>query len=97
MNLTDVGVLSSAVFFFFGDTVKQAHKEVSTLRDGKLRKTYIKPRQWMNTTVARKCTNTTVDDEGRDSSYSPFEVHICWKVRENTKNPPIHTESEQSP
>ena len=30
----------------------------------------------MKTNVARKCANTTVDDEGRDSSHSPFEVHI---------------------
>ena len=45
----------------------------------------------MKTTVAHKSANTTVDDEGRHSSYSPFEVHICWKLRENKKNPPIHT------
>merc|ERR1719499_330706 len=27
------------------------------------------------------------------SSYSPFEIHICWKVeREERIDPPIHTE-----
>ena len=45
----------------------------------------------MKTTVARTCANTTVDDERRDSSYSPFEVHICWKLRESKKNPSVHT------
>merc|ERR1719213_1390679 len=30
---------------------------------------------------------------GPDSSYSPFEIHICWKVlREERMEPPIHTE-----
>merc|ERR1712003_324124 len=30
---------------------------------------------------------------GPDSSYSPFEIHICWKVeRELRIEPPIHTE-----
>merc|ERR1711975_71708 len=31
--------------------------------------------------------------EGPDSSYSCFEIHICWKVeREARMEPPIHTE-----
>merc|ERR1740120_461166 len=31
--------------------------------------------------------------EGPDSSYSPLEIHICWKVeREERMEPPIHTE-----
>merc|ERR1719401_2351982 len=30
---------------------------------------------------------------GPDSSYSPFEIHICWKVLSDDKiEPPIHTE-----
>merc|ERR1719384_1975743 len=30
---------------------------------------------------------------GPDSSYSPFEIHICWKVlKEERIDPPIHTE-----
>merc|ERR1712093_583031 len=30
---------------------------------------------------------------GPDSSYSPFEIHICWKVLKDDKiDPPIHTE-----
>ena len=30
---------------------------------------------------------------GPDSSYSCFEIHICWKVeREDRMDPPIHTE-----
>merc|ERR1719313_3254932 len=30
---------------------------------------------------------------GPDSSYSPFEIHICWNVlREDKMEPPIHTE-----
>merc|ERR1719361_1945158 len=30
---------------------------------------------------------------GPDSSYSPFEIHICWKVlRDDGIDPPIHTE-----
>merc|ERR1719359_989875 len=30
---------------------------------------------------------------GPDSSYSPFEIHICWKVlRDERMEPPIHTE-----
>merc|ERR1711870_173009 len=30
---------------------------------------------------------------GPDSSYSPFEIHICWKVlSEDRIEPPIHTE-----
>merc|ERR1712222_214519 len=30
---------------------------------------------------------------GPDSSYSLFEIHICWKVlREDKMEPPIHTE-----
>merc|ERR1711957_1137864 len=30
---------------------------------------------------------------GPDSSYSPFEIHICWKVlKEDKMEPPIHTE-----
>merc|ERR1719517_311772 len=31
--------------------------------------------------------------DGPDSSYSCFEIHICWKVeREDKMEPPIHTE-----
>ena len=31
--------------------------------------------------------------EGPDSSYSCFEIHICWKVdREARMDPPIQTE-----
>jgi hypothetical protein len=31
--------------------------------------------------------------EGPDSSYSSFEIHICWKVeREARMEPPIQTE-----
>merc|ERR1719215_1747498 len=30
---------------------------------------------------------------GPDSSYSPFEIHICWNVLNDDKmEPPIHTE-----
>merc|ERR1719390_595213 len=30
---------------------------------------------------------------GPDSSYSPLEIHICWKVlNEDKMDPPIHTE-----
>merc|ERR1712003_433769 len=30
---------------------------------------------------------------GPDSSYSPFVIHICWKVlKEDKIDPPIHTE-----
>merc|ERR1719189_2517622 len=30
---------------------------------------------------------------GPDSSYSPLEIHICWKVLNDDKiDPPIHTE-----
>merc|ERR1719216_213314 len=30
---------------------------------------------------------------GPDSSYSPFEIHICWKVlSEDRMDPPIQTE-----
>merc|ERR1719329_766046 len=30
---------------------------------------------------------------GPDSSYSPLEIHICWKVlRDDKMEPPIHTE-----
>merc|ERR1719330_50942 len=30
---------------------------------------------------------------GPDSSYSPFEIHICWNVLSDDKmDPPIHTE-----
>merc|ERR1712113_1068396 len=30
---------------------------------------------------------------GPDSSYSPLEIHICWKVDKDDKmEPPIHTE-----
>jgi len=30
---------------------------------------------------------------GPDSSYSPFEIHICWKVLSDDRiEPPIHTE-----
>merc|ERR1711935_1279527 len=30
---------------------------------------------------------------GPDSSYSPFEIHICWNVlNEERMEPPIHTE-----
>merc|ERR1711953_1472498 len=30
---------------------------------------------------------------GPDSSYSPFEIHICWNVlNEDKMDPPIHTE-----
>lgn len=30
---------------------------------------------------------------GPDSSYSCFEIHICWKVDSEAKmEPPIHTE-----
>merc|ERR1711937_1121786 len=30
---------------------------------------------------------------GPDSSYSPFEIHICWKVLSDDRmDPPIHTE-----
>merc|ERR1711998_257275 len=30
---------------------------------------------------------------GPDSSYSPLEIHICWKVlKEERMEPPIHTE-----
>merc|ERR1719220_1797251 len=30
---------------------------------------------------------------GPDSSYSPFEIHICWKVlNDDRMEPPIHTE-----
>merc|ERR1719183_3350309 len=30
---------------------------------------------------------------GPDSSYSPLEIHICWKVlNEDRMEPPIHTE-----
>ena len=31
--------------------------------------------------------------DGPDSSYSCFEIHICWKVESEAKmEPPIHTE-----
>ena len=31
--------------------------------------------------------------EGPDSSYSCFEIHICWKVESDERmEPPIHTE-----
>ena len=31
--------------------------------------------------------------DGPDSSYSAFEIHICWKVdKEARMDPPIHTE-----
>ena len=31
--------------------------------------------------------------EGPDSSYSCFEIHICWKVESDKRiEPPIHTE-----
>merc|ERR1712157_135771 len=34
-----------------------------------------------------------VNDGGPDSSYSPFQVHICWKVlSEERMEPPIQTE-----
>ena len=30
---------------------------------------------------------------GPDSSYSPFEIHICWNVLSEARmDPPIHTE-----
>merc|ERR1740139_1842094 len=30
---------------------------------------------------------------GPDSPYSPFEIHICWKVLSDERiEPPIHTE-----
>merc|ERR1719272_2738422 len=30
---------------------------------------------------------------GPDSSYSPLEIHICWKVLSDDRmDPPIHTE-----
>merc|ERR1712224_990783 len=30
---------------------------------------------------------------GPDSSYSPLEIHICWKVlKDDRMEPPIHTE-----
>merc|ERR1719321_789252 len=30
---------------------------------------------------------------GPDSSYSPFDIHICWKVLSDERiEPPIHTE-----
>merc|ERR1719510_564042 len=30
---------------------------------------------------------------GPDSSYSPLEIHICWKVLKDERiEPPIHTE-----
>ena len=31
--------------------------------------------------------------DGPDSSYSCFEIHICWKVESEARmEPPIHTE-----
>ena len=31
--------------------------------------------------------------DGPDSSYSAFEIHICWKVDKEARiDPPIHTE-----
>ena len=31
--------------------------------------------------------------DGPHSSYSSLEIHICWKVdRDDTMDPPIHTE-----
>ena len=31
--------------------------------------------------------------DGPDSSYSCFEIHICWKVESDERmEPPIHTE-----
>merc|ERR1712002_540177 len=41
--------------------------------------------------IAQKHFLCTID--GPDSSYSCFEIHICWKVeREAKMDPPIHTE-----
>merc|ERR1712129_84212 len=42
-------------------------------------------------TVAQKHLRCTM--VGPDSSYSPFEIHICWNVdKELRMDPPIHTE-----
>merc|ERR1719281_1585372 len=47
--------------------------------------------------MCRECLHTqkhflwTID--GPDSSYSCFEIHICWKVESEARiDPPIHTE-----
>eukprot|EP00931_Biecheleriopsis_adriatica_P112090 TRINITY_DN8660_c0_g1_i5.p1 TRINITY_DN8660_c0_g1~~TRINITY_DN8660_c0_g1_i5.p1 ORF type:complete len:128 (-),score=22.30 TRINITY_DN8660_c0_g1_i5:3-335(-) len=42
------------------------------------------------TTKTQKHLRCTI--EGPLSSYSPFEIHICWNVlREDRMEPPIHT------
>merc|ERR1719248_78229 len=41
--------------------------------------------------AAQKHLRWTMD--GPDSSYSCFEIHICWKVESDERiEPPIHTE-----
>merc|ERR1719192_2301348 len=56
-----------------------------------------------NTMAARRSKQARIGGEaqkhfrwtmvGPDSSYSPFEIHICWKVLSDDKiEPPIHTE-----
>ena len=55
-----------------------------------------KLRDWISLKKKKsELTNTLWTTEGPGSSYSPFEIHICWKWCE--KSPPIHTRWEQSP
>merc|ERR1712154_159266 len=49
------------------------------------------PLERLNLLAAQKHLRWTM--VGPDSSYSPLEIHICWKVlNEDRIEPPIHTE-----
>merc|ERR1712154_189339 len=49
------------------------------------------PLERLNLLAAQKHLRWTM--VGPDSSYSPLEIHICWKVeRDDRMLPPIHTE-----
>merc|ERR1711971_889191 len=54
---------------------------------------------WIQKTIMRKALGLTSQKHflwtivGPDSSYSPLEIHICWKVlRDDRIEPPIQTE-----
>merc|ERR1711992_370721 len=62
-----------------------------TLQLDTVQKKFAKVQWFQNMPVPQKHFLWTIC--GPDSSYSPLEIHICWKVlRDERMDPPIHTE-----
>merc|ERR1712086_428434 len=60
---------------------------------GKAQKAYPHPTQLESIPLSATQKHFLWTIVGPDSSYSPFEIHICWKVLNDDKiDPPIQTE-----